>query len=212
MPLINCIETIEYIIIIVNGVSKLKLDNIEFDAWSSSQIASKIWICNEINKLSNDSLNILILGGWYGILAHLFFVREDLSEYSIDKITTIDIDPACEKVAYRVNKLYEIEGRYSAITKNINDIAQSEYDNINLIINTSSEHIFGDEWWNKIPPNKRVIIQCTNQKHDDHFFCVDTLEELKSRYPMKIEYEGTKSFVYPDQRFERFMIIGLKGE
>ena len=188
----------------------MKIDNIEFDAWSSGQVGSKIWLCEELEKISIDLSNIWILGGWYGILSFLL-----LSRNNINQIRSFDIDLNCEKIADNINKLWLIDNwKFKAVTKNINTLnyTSQEFGFVpKIVINTSTEHIFGNEWFHNIPSGTLTIIQSTNQKHSDHYFCVNTVDELIERYKISsLLFAGTKEFTYPDSSFKRFMIIGNK--
>ena len=96
------------------------IDGIEFDAWSSGQIGSKIWLCEELEHLlmPDQPLTIWILGGWYGILSFLLLSRGTLP---IEQIRSFDIDETCEAIADNINKLWLIDNwKFKAITENIN--------------------------------------------------------------------------------------------
>jgi hypothetical protein len=47
--------------------------------------------------------------------------------------------------------------------------------------------------------------------HDDHVIHSDTLDDFINQYPLSnIAYKGQKEFVYPNWKFTRYMVIGIK--
>ena len=70
--------------------------NIDKDAFSSGQIGSKIWLCEELEKTGWLSDFTYIYGGWHGITAFLLLSR---GKFQVNRIRSIDIDPAAEPIA-----------------------------------------------------------------------------------------------------------------
>ena len=60
------------------------------DAFSSGQVGSKIWLCEELEKLFDNIDSVWIYGGWYGITAFLLRSRGQLD---IGTIRSYDVDP-----------------------------------------------------------------------------------------------------------------------
>lgn len=177
---------------------------IDTDAFSSGQIGSKIWLCEELESLNWHSGLTHIYGGWYGITAFLLLSR---GKFKVDKIRSLDIDPHCQEVADMVNENWVWqEWRFKAFTQDCNN-HKGQYGD--LIINTSTEHFETMDWFNNIPKGTRVVLQGNNMPHDDHIVHTTNLEEFKKQYPLDyIDYSGEKEFVYPDWKFTRFMLIG----
>lgn len=175
------------------------------DAFSNGQIDSKLWLCRELENLQWSSKLTQIYGGWYGITAFLLLSRE---KFQVDRIESYDIDPSCEQIADMINENWVIkEWKFKAHTFDCNNIC----DTPDLIINTSSEHFDSMAWFDNISPGTRVIIQGNNMPHDDHVITTDTLEEFINQYPLtEIDYSGKLDFEYPEWKFTRFMIIGVK--
>lgn len=187
---------------------------IDKDAFSNGQIASKIWLCEELEKLNWTSDLTRIFGGWYGITAFLLLSR---GKFKVRKIYSYDIDPRCETIADMINENWVIkEWQFKAFTEDCNNprLSQtSEYDSgiLDLIINTSTEHFEKMDWFNNIPIGTRVILQGNNMPHHDHIVRSSSLQEFIEQYPLSyIQYSGEKSFVYPDWQFTRYMLIGIK--
>lgn len=180
--------------------------SLDKDAFSSGQIASKIWLCQELEKLSWESDQTLIYGGWYGLTAFLLLSRNN---FNVKRIRSLDIDPSCEKIADMINELWIWQDwKFKAITQDCNLAHGLNYD---LIINTSTEHFDSLAWWDNIPKGTRVVLQGNDMKHDDHVVYFKNIRAFKNAFKLKeINYEGQYLFEYPSWKFTRFMLIGKK--
>lgn len=178
------------------------------DAFSSGQISSKLWLCEELEKLYTSIDNVLILGGWYAITAFLLKSRNNIE---IKKIVSMDIDPECEPVADLINENWKWQDwQFKAYTQDCNKKI-SDIKNYDIVINTSTEHFENLKWFKQIPKGKTVVLQGADMIHDDHIFEFHTLEDFIKTFPLReILYQGSKNFRYPDWGFNRFMLIGVK--
>ena len=180
--------------------------NVDKDAFSSGQIGSKIWLCEELERLFDSIDHIAIYGGWYGVTAFLLNSRGNLN---IGKIRSYDVDPTCESVADMINENWVIQDwKFKAITQDCNDLDSKGAD---LVINTSTEHFESMDWWNNIPKGTAIAVQGNNMIHDDHHVHSNSLKEFTAQFPVSEKlYAGEKQFVYPTWRFTRYMLIGIK--
>jgi len=178
------------------------------DAFSSGQIGSKLWLCEELEKLFNSIDTVWIYGGWYGVTGFLLLTRNHIK---IKNIKSFDLDKDCESVADMINENWVIDNwRFKAFTNNCNNLT-FESDTPDLIINTSTEHFNNMNWFNNIPKGIMVALQGNNMPHDDHVIHSANLKQFVDCYPLsKILYRGSKDFVYPEWKFTRYMIIGQK--
>jgi predicted RNA methylase len=179
---------------------------LDFTAFSHGQVESKIWLCERLEPVIPSNSRIAILGGWYGILAFLLLSRRAVD---IKHIRSFDIDPKVESIADKINNAWVCnEWQFKAITQDANQVDFSKFD---VIINTSAEHIIDKQWFDKIT-NQLVVIQSTDQIHDDeddHDYCF-SVDQLAKQYPLTNLYRSEKKFTYPDKDFSRFMLIGYK--
>ena len=175
------------------------------DSFSSGQIGSKIWLCEELERLGWSSNLTYVYAGWYGITSFLLLSR---GKFQVDQIQSFDIDPSCESIADMINENWVWQDwKFKAYTLDCNGPVRGGPD---LIINTSTEHFDSLDWFDNIPKGTRVILQGNNMLHDDHHVHSTSLEEFKKLYPLtEYAYEGSKEFVYPNWRFTRFMTIGI---
>lgn len=173
------------------------------ESFWKGQIHSKLWLIENLKKIVEDKPNrIVIHGGWNGVLAALLFN----SDISIEHITSVDIDSTCKETAYTVNKRYEMEGRFSAITGDMKDFDYNE--NSDIVINTSAEHVSDavlTEWFTKIPKNTLVAIQ-SNDFFDleEHVNCVNSAEKLLEKFPLA----NSHCYSFETEKYTRYMVIG----
>jgi len=173
------------------------------ESFWKGQVRSKIWLIENLSKYAPDKPNrVVIHGGWNGVLASLLFN----SNIPIEHITSLDIDPDCEETANTVNKRYEMEGRFSAVTVDMQDFEYTETPDI--VINTSSEHVSDDVlnvWFSKIPTDTWCAIQNNNYfQLAEHINCVNTAQQLENKFALKTKY--IDSLI--TEKYTRFMIIG----
>lgn len=176
------------------------------DAFSSGQIGSKIWLCEELERLGWTSDLTYIYAGWYGITSFLLLSR---GKFDVGQLQSFDLDPTCEPVADMINENWvSKEWKFKAYTLDCNRHVRGNPD---LIINTSTEHFDSMDWWTNIPNGTRVILQGNNMPHDEHVIHFNTLEDFVDYFALtKVVYSGSLDFDYPDWSFTRFMIIGFK--
>jgi hypothetical protein len=204
---------------------KLNLDsNALKDAFSRSQIKSKIWLIEELAKIDTNHDNVIVMAGWFGQLKSVYDKR-----LTYAKMRIIEMDRnACETSDYVFN-LSNLENyKVKAVNGNINELTlhkngyEWNVENLkektgysekflpNLIINTSAEHMT-EEWFNQIrfkemESNPIVAIQSNNLFDiPEHINCVHSVDHMKKKFPMKeILFEGELQL----KGYKRVMLIG----
>lgn len=223
---INLLNGIEFLYPDLKLISQIKKTLFEYpeseshfnDAFSIGQIKSKLWL---IDHLPNNLGLVFICAGWCGTLANFMFER---CPTKFEKIRSFDIDPVCASIADVFNKPEVIDNwKFKASTANIHNIQypyQYKTQRFNgtvvelcempdTIINTSCEHIENfNEWFNKIPIGKVVVLQSNNYfEIPEHVNCSLNLLEFSSSTPMAtVLYEGELDLI----KYKRFMKIGIK--
>lgn len=175
------------------------------DAFSSGQISSKLWLCEELERTRWTSNETAIYGGWYGLTAFLLLSR---GKFKVHRIRSYDVDPACEPMADMINENWVWRNwQFKALTEDCNLIKTKS----DLIINTSTEHFETKEWFDNIPYGTKIVLQGNNMPHEDHLVYSQSLKDFINHYPMnKLLYSGQLDFEYPSWKFSRFMVIGEK--
>jgi len=173
------------------------------ESFWKGQVNSKVWLTEQLTGfVPVRPLNIVIYGGWNGVLASILFN----SNIAVRRITSVDIDPVCEDIANTVNKRYEMEGKFSAVTADM-----CEYiTNADVVINTSCEHISQqqyDQWLNNQPDTATFVLQSNNYfELDEHIRCSTDLDDFVRM--SNINSYLRKTLETP--KYERYMIIGKK--
>ena len=178
------------------------------DAFWSGQLDSKVWLAEMLNQYYKHQLpaDIYIFGGWVGVLASILFQS---SEFYVNKIYNIDIDPWCESVAKTVNEHNHRINRFQALTL---DMAKYEYrTKPDIVINTSTEHISQetyDTWYNNIPTGTTVVIQGNDFfSCNEHIRCSNNLKEFAvMNHALNPIYVGE----LPTDIYNRYMCIFKK--
>lgn len=187
--------------------------DLNVDAFSHSQIVSKLWLCESLESLAlPNNPRIWLLAGWYALSAFLLMSRGKINP-SI--IRSFDIDPIANDNADRMMATWLIDDwKFKAYTCNINNL---DYYNPefrgepHIVINSSVEHIIGRAWFDNIPTGTLVVLQSNNMPHEDHIRTDNTWQDLNEDFPCsELLFAGEKEFNYPDLTFKRIMIIGRR--
>lgn len=172
------------------------------DAFWRGQITSKLWLIDNLRPLIQKPVSMDIHGGWVGLLASLLFQ----SNLPIKNIRSIDIDAGCEPIARTMNKIEEIEGRFTAVTADMCNI-RSDAD---IIINTSCEHISQfdyNTWLNDAPETSLLVLQSNNYKINEHIRISESLDSFKNQSQLSnLIWSGEIELPL----YKRFMLIGQR--
>jgi hypothetical protein len=182
------------------------------NAFNMKQIASKLWLLDELHGTLGGSLGVVaVLGGWLGVLSALLL---NDPRFAVSRIVSLDIDPACAPVATTLNRRFAGEGRFQAVTDDMHavDWAALEAEpgaRDSLIVNTSAEHIPDPGAWARtLPTGVAVLVQSNNYRAvPEHVSCVDSADELASKLGLsQVLFTGALA----QRRYTRFMVIGRR--
>lgn len=202
------------------------------DFLSRGQVKSKLWMADELKQIVDGPLgNVVFYGGWYNFMAHFLF-----SEFEVNKITSLDLDENVVNPCKQLYRAEVDQERFQAIHGNVNkvrwngkkllahsipledkvkqgdkwfpaDASYVDVGDVNLLINTSCEHM-DNTWFENLPDGQFVVLQTNDYfSNPQHVNCCRDLEDAKSKYPMsEILYAGElNTYLY-----NRFMLIGIK--
>jgi hypothetical protein len=183
----------------------------DFDSFSHGQIASKLWLCEELEKFLAPRRKIMILGSWHNVLGFMMAVRKP-DYYS--NILGIDIDNNSIEIANKITDAW----RFNDVTtiENICDNANNiDFPNDSSIINCSPEHFEDTSWFDNMPNGTHLCIQSSSMTDTEHPWYIrqptPNIETFTEKYPMsKIQYIGARKIEYDDWGYSRFMVIGFK--
>jgi len=179
------------------------------DSFSPNQFKSKENLINHINDLNilNKDSEIVIFGSWYGsILIPALY-------HKVKKITAIDLDPNVIRIAKnRIFKDYDVDFIEGDVFE-FRDL----YENVDLFINTSCEHMkpmrewgptpqYKNPWWDRVSPTHFAFQSNNMYGIEGHTNCVPSIEEFKNQLPVNAQVVIEDTIT--DERGTRFTLIG----
>ena len=173
------------------------------ESFWKGQVNSKVWLAeNLLEFVPVRPLNIVIYGGWNGVLASILFN----SNIAVQRITSVDIDPVCEDIANTVNRRYLDDNKFSAVTA---DMCEHTSD-ADVVINTSCEHITQEQynkWLSNQPNNATIVLQSNNYfELDEHIRCSSSVDDFIKMSNIQVLYKGELE----TPKYSRYMVIGKK--
>jgi hypothetical protein len=204
---------------------KLQLDSLPLqDAFSRSQIKSKIWLVQELARVDTNHDHVLIMAGWFGQLVNIYATRLNYA-----KIRVLELDrSACETSDHVFNLDNLTEHKIKAVCADINQLTMYKngyewpVENFRsgttykekfmptLIVNTSAEHMT-EEWYqqlrNKQLDSDPIVAIQSNNLFDiaEHVNCVHSVDHMMKKFPMrKVLFAGELQL----KGYKRVMLIG----
>ena len=167
------------------------------DAFHTNQIESKKQASLAFDAVSDNAKKVLYVGSWLG-----FLTRVLIEKYPNINFEEVDMDTRCKEISGRFN--YTFKNYLGHQSMNIDEFGREhEFD---TIINLSCEHMTTD-WYNRVKPGTRLVIQSNNLVIDDHINNCKSLENFKNKYPLsEIKYSNTLKL----NVFNRFTVSGIK--
>jgi hypothetical protein len=186
------------------------------DALSRNQIKSKMWLIDKIQetniipkfvkqnlfaKPTNNAFNVLLVGGWVGVLPFLAGMRNQV----LGTVVNVDIDESVHAASVDLNSVVE-KMLFRTSAKDIRKLDIENYNNP-LIIDTIVEHFENHGDWIKTLPAGTTVILQGNDMFDvpEHVNCHKTLEEF-------LESCGLNSIIWAGElnlhNCTRYMAIG----
>ena len=162
---------------------------------------SKEWLAKEFYKHYNHhDGNILVVGGWYGMMAYQ--LRKQWKNSSMN-ITSSDMDPMCDFYGYKL--FYDQDIAFETLDVN----SEIDYSQYTAIINTSCEHMEQEDLVNIIkrkPANTWICFQTNDYTLlDAHINCWPGAKTFGDSLGLEyIAYTGTLDL----GDFNRQMVIG----
>jgi hypothetical protein len=178
------------------------------ESFWKGQLQSKEWLIESLHKfipVDKINLNVVIHGGWNGVLASLLYN----SGISVNLIRSIDVDENCEETANTINKRQQINAQFKAVTC---DMCNYEYEfEPDIVINTSTEHITQEQyeiWLNRVPQNSLIVLQSNNYTAlPEHIRCANDIDDFTQISKLKTIYHKD---VLNLPMYDRYLIIGKK--
>lgn len=187
-----------------------------YESFSHSLVASKLWLCENLERVIDNEgiINpvVNVLASWDSLLAFMMATRRPkfygvFNMYDMDSESIERANKLCDYWTYEYPKIYNNH-------RDINTLDFTNAGRESVFVNCSVDQIDGVDWYNVIPSNKLVCLQCTNlpTSHEGwHIKQSYTIEDLMQTYKMsKYLFCETKTFDYGHLTFNRHMVIGIK--
>lgn len=185
------------------------------DAFSHGQIRSKLWLSENFANWSEKylSLSQSYTLNWYGSWVGLgpFFLLKD-TKVSFNQIKLFDLNEEHLETSRQILDYWHCEStEIQTLALDVNDIIPDKHSN-QIFINTSCEHMINNAWLENIPKESFVLLQSTNMPHPEHTNCSNDFNHFITGYGACAEVLGSAQihFQYPDKKFSRFMLFGIK--
>ena len=178
--------------------------------FNQNQYKCKTWLVDKLNKYpyhfkmkTKDSIDIAVLGGWYGLTAKLLF--DNFSIKPIRNIHSYDFDPFAKKFGQMLFPVINFH------EKDIKDLQIGEK-SFSIVVNTSCEHIEQkviDQTIDKAPQETLFVLQSNNYVElDQHINCSASLKDFADKYDGKLK--NLQMHELDMDQYTRFMLIGTK--
>ena len=194
------------------------------DAFSRSQIRSKIWLVEQLTLINSNYANVAVMASWFGQIKTIYDKRLTYS-----KMRLIELDRvACETSDYVFNLSNLENHKVKAVCADINALtlhkngyewpvenfkestSYTEKFLPDLVINTSAEHMT-EEWFHQLrfkqlEGDPIVAIQSNNLFDlDEHVNCVHSVDHMMKKFPMReVLFAGELQL----KGYKRVMLIG----
>ena len=174
-------------------------------SFAQTQIESKLWLIEELTKVTSPK-RVALLGGWYAHIITNLLIETAGAEF----VKNFEIDEDAKLISCKFNREYKNRGQFSAEKCNVMFSKISPPVIFDTIINTSCEHMFDMSRFREINPKYKhtlLVLQSTdNDSYVDHINCVKDENHLAEQANIvDIKYMGSKKL---SNGMNRFMVIG----
>ena len=165
---------------------------------------SKVWLMQELARISPKVGTVYVLGSWYGNLS-LYLHLLPLLQHG--KIINVEKDPGMIRQSRRMLDRIGADDVQHMLT-DANDLDYRQLGRDGAVINTSLTDMPGREWFDRIPSGTTVVMQARDHDPGRQFH---STQDILRRFPLTtVEYEGTLDLQDPETEYTRFMVIGTK--
>jgi hypothetical protein len=168
-------------------------------------VKSKVWLLEELSKISKHYAVAYILGSWYSNTA-LFIHLTGL--ISVDHVINVDTNKTFLQTGASLLDFAGVKFKVDHMSKDANKLNYQQLTKNSVVINTSLQNIHDDQWFQNIPSGTLVAMQARDNDPDVQY---RSLEDIDRRFPLsQTLYQGTLKLQDPETRYQRFMKIGVK--
>lgn len=172
-------------------------------SFTSDLVTSKVWLLDELSKVSDRFSTIYVLGSWYGNTAILI---ELLNNINYDTLINVEAD---KKFLSGSKKILDSLGadNIQYMLKDANTLDYRQLGDNGVVINTSLTDMTGTDWFENIPDGTLVVMQARDNDPGEKF---TSPKDIVKKFPVRVLYQGSKNLQDPETEYNRFMVIGIK--
>jgi hypothetical protein len=179
-------------------------------SYTNDLVISKLWLAHELNKiLAQQQIQSVpvayVLGSWYGNASTI--LRK--MRVPIDQIIDVDRKKSWLQKGAQIQQDMGITG-VQQMHADANNIDYRQLEQPGVVINTSTNDIADQGWFDNIPSDTIVVLQGRDQVENNG---VTSPDELLERFPLEtVLYQGTWDLEDPETEYRRSMAIGINGQ
>lgn len=181
-------------------------------SYTDDLVISKLWLAHELTKILQqqgiDSVPVAyVLGSWYGNMSTI--LRK--MNVPIDTIIDVEKNKAWLRQGQQIQRAMHIKG-VEPMAADANEIEFDQLGQPGVVINTSTNDMSDQGWFDHIPQGTLVALQGRDHQPPGSEHVYKKPEEILEIYPLeKVLYQGSQQLEDPETRYNRHMVIGIKG-
>lgn len=181
-------------------------------SYTPDLVFSKLWLAQELNQILKqqgiDSVPVAyVLGSWYSNLSTI--LRR--TNTPIEKIVDVENNRKWLKQGQQLQQGMNIQG-VQHMSADANKIDYRQLKKSSVVINTSTNDIPDQGWYDHIPPGTLVVLQGRDRVPAGAEHSYSSPDDLLEMYPLEtVLYSGTLDLQDPETPYQRSMVIGVKG-
>lgn len=167
-------------------------------------IFSKLWLLDQLSKVTDHISTMYALGSWYGNLAILVTKFQQLD---VDKIINVESNQEFLSSSHKILDQFGADN-VEYMLADANDLDYRQLGSQGCVVNTSLTDMPGTDWFGNIPPGTLVALQARDHDPGQQFH---STKDIEQKFPLsRVLYSGSFDLEDPETLYTRFMVIGIK--
>lgn len=165
---------------------------------------SKVWLIQELAKISPQVGTVYILGSWFGNLSLYMHLMPLLKHGPI-----INVETDHKMLQQSERMLNHIGARdVEHMYRDANDLDYHQLGDDGVVINCSLTDMAGTDWFRNIPEGTLIVLQARDHDPGHQFH---STQDIVDKFPLsRVLYKGQLDLKDPETAYTRFMVIGYK--
>ena len=179
-------------------------------SYTKDLLISKLWLWEELSdvlrELGIDHVNaVYVLGSWTGGVGMVLAAKH----FDTDTIINVDRDSNWIEASKDIANRMGFADLTQHMVSDANQIDYRQAQSPSVVINTSTNDISGNRWFDNIPKGTIVVLQGRDAANPSN--SQGSLDEFVSDYPMqKVLFQGQLPLQDPETAYHRYMVIGIR--